>query len=353
MYNIKRALASTIAIVLAVTSLVGCGMNKDEVLVNINKGSDEISLGFYNFAAKYQQSVLDVNYGSMMGDNPWTRDLGGSMGTMEDSVKEQTLESIEEAYLCEAHREDYDVSISDEEKKSIEEAAGAFIEGNSKKALKAMGATREYVERYLTLNYFREKVSAKVKEEIEVNIPESESVQSTISYVLFSTEPVKPESETEEGEPVPLSQEEIAGKEVLANEFLAHGDFDTAIGKSGLEALKYTYTAAMDPNEDTNLGAEVIKAAQALKDGEMSSAIYVENKGYYIVKMEAENDSEATKEKSKELETSERDGHYKEVLENWKSEITWKVDKKVLSKVKFDSIFEMSGEMEKELQAGE
>ena len=346
MRSIKRFLG---AAVLAAVVLTGCGINKKEVLVNINKGSDEISLGYYNFAARYQQSVLDVNYGSMMGEDPWKRDMGGSLGTMEDSVKESALNSIEEAYLCEAHRKDYDISLSDKEKENIEKAAKEFMEENSKKALKAMGATTEYVERFLTLSYYREKVSAKVKEEAKVSVPESEAVQSTISYVLFSTEPA--ESETEET--TSLSREEIDQKKAEAEEFLAYGDFDKALGESGLEAQEYTYTASMDPKEDTTLGAAVIEASQVLKDGEMSSAVYVENKGYYVIKMKAANDSEATEEKYKELETSQRDSHYKEVLEGWKSDITWKVNKKALSKVKFDDIFEMSEEMEKELQSGE
>ena len=75
---------------------------------------------------------------------------------------------MKEDYLLEQHASDYDVTLSDDEKKSIKKAAKAFIKNNSEDTLDAMTATEEIVEKYLTNQTIASKVSEVIKESADV-----------------------------------------------------------------------------------------------------------------------------------------------------------------------------------------
>ena len=53
--------------------------------------------------------------------------------------------------------DDYGVEITDDEKAAMKEAAEKFMSDNTKSALKEVGATEEYVERYLYLQTVQQK----------------------------------------------------------------------------------------------------------------------------------------------------------------------------------------------------
>lgn len=343
--QINRIRGKGLLCVLLAAGLVFSGCSRfdaNAVLVKIPDSEDTVSLGYYNFAAKYQQSVYDVNYGSMMGEDMWTQDLGGSSGTMEDSVKNSVLEMIEDSYVSRQHAKDYDIEISDKELEKINEAADAFLDDNKPSAIKAMGATKEYLVQYLSDYYITTKLQEAIEAETEVNIKDEDAVQAKISYALYSTAGATDE---ETGETTELSEEEIASIREEAEALVEGGDLDAF----GEEVSTYTYTYAADPSEDTSLGEEVIKAANELEEGQLSPVIEVEGKGFYVVRMDSFNDKEATDTKREALENQERMQHYTDTIDGWRDAIEWEVDEALMAKVKFDTRFNMSSSMQEKL----
>lgn len=328
----------------------GCsGINKDEVLVDMGEGNT-ITLGYYNFAARFQQSVFDIYYGSMMGDDMWTQDLGGSSGTMADSIKQSVLDNLKTDFVIKQHAQDYGITISDDEQAKIDAAAQKFISDNKTSAIKELGATEEYVKKYLEDNYYTKKVQKALEEEATPSISDSEATQAAISYMMYSSAPI---TDANTGEQSERPAEEVAENKKAAEDLAAAEDFDAFLEERGEAAYTYNFTYSADPATDATLGEKVIEAAKKLEVGEVSPVIDVEGVGFYVVRMDSLNDEEATANKREELENQARITYANETISSWEEEITWEVKEDLLSKVKFNKLFTISPAMQDALSEGE
>ena len=137
----KKILSLLLAAAMGISALTGCGSSIDGKKAGATLDGEEISLGFMNFMARYQQAIYDGQFSGMFGTGMWSQDLFGEGTDMETSVKKNVADNIETLYLLENHMKDYNVEITEEELAKMDEAAGKFLEDNSEKAIKQMGAT--------------------------------------------------------------------------------------------------------------------------------------------------------------------------------------------------------------------
>ena len=163
-------------------SLSGCGgVNKDAVAITMtsdDKDAIEVTMGYANFAARIQQAGYDSVFASYYGDDYWTNDSYAKDGkNMQESIKDSVLESIETQYLLEKHMSDYGVEITEEDQAAIKKAAEQFMSDNSKAALKEVGATQEYVERYLYLQTVEKRMKAAISATADTNVSDEEAAQ--------------------------------------------------------------------------------------------------------------------------------------------------------------------------------
>lgn len=326
----NKCLKTVLAVAMAGAVLfTGCGINKNATLVNIDKGKDTISMGYGNFYARFTQSMYDGMYSGYIGDEMWSQKQGDQ--TMEELVKENILTSMEEGYVLQKHAEEYDVKLSDKEKKAITKAAKKFIKNNKKETLKEMGATQEYVEQYLTEQTIVKKMEAAIKAKAKVSVSDEDAAQRAISYVKFSTA----DSTDQSGETVEVTKEQKKEMKSQAKALAASENFDEDAKAAGVEVKTTTYG-----KDDSSLDEAVTKAADALEVGQVSDVIAVKNVGYYVVRLDSQYDEKATAKKKASLEEEQRSKTYNKQVESWKKKITWKVDKKQWAKVKFDTMFE-------------
>ena len=132
----KRLTALLLTAVLGASILTGCGKGIDEKKTGATLDGQEISLGFMNFMAKYQQAIYEGQFSAMFGSTDfWSQDMMGDGTDMETSVKKNVAESIEQFYLLEKHMADYKVEITDEEMTAMDEAAKKVMEDNTSKAV--------------------------------------------------------------------------------------------------------------------------------------------------------------------------------------------------------------------------
>ncbi len=170
----NRVLSKILAtVLLGAVLLTGCGMNKDKTLVNINNGKDSITLGYGNFMARYTQAMYDGNYLQFMGEQMWSQENEGV--TMEASVKKNVLESIKEQYALKQHAKEYGVKVTSEEKKAITKAATKFMKENDSDTIKALGATQDIVEEFLTNQTIATKMMAAIKDEVDLTADEKKA----------------------------------------------------------------------------------------------------------------------------------------------------------------------------------
>lgn len=330
----KKFVISTLAVMVgASVCLAGCGIDKDATLIDVNNGEAKITLGYGNFAARYQQAMYDQFLGSMYGKDMWTRDMSGQGSTFEDETKTGILNDIEEQYLCKAHAADYQVALSDEDNKAISEAVDKFYQDNSKETLEVMGATKELVKEYLENRTIVSRVQSAIKEEANIQVSDDECWQRSFSYVLFSTASTTDDA----GNEIPASDADIKEQKEAAKALSEAEDFDAAAEESELSVATYSYTKG--ESEDSSFDMAVIKSAEKLKEGEVSSVIEVEGTGYYVIRLDADHDAEASESKRDSIKSTKENEYYDEVLTGWQDATTFTVDEKQWSKVKFDTLF--------------
>ena len=325
--KLKRFMPVLLAAALSVSALAGCGNAIDGEKAGATLDGEEISLGFMNFMARYQQAIYDSYFGTGI----WTQDLTGDGSSMEDSVKSQVAEEIETLYLLEKHMADYNVEITKEEQTKIDEAAQKFMDDNTKKAITQIGATTEYVKEMLRLSTIQSKMRAAMDAEVDTEVSDEEAAQKAISYVRVDNT----STTDEDGETIEYTEEE---KEALKSDLeafitLAADDFEGAAETAGYTASDHTYG-----EDDVTLDDAVKEAADKLKDGEISDIVTTDD-SYYVIRMNSTFDEEATESKKEEIVENRKNDHYTEVCDGYKEEAEFVLNEEEWAKVKFDEYF--------------
>ena len=314
-------------------SLSGCGgVNKDAVAITMtsdDKDAIEVTMGYANFAARIQQAGYDSVFASYYGDDYWTNDSYAKDGkNMQESIKDSVLESIETQYLLEKHMSDYGVEITEEDQAAIKKAAEQFMSDNSKAALKEVGATQEYVERYLYLQTVEKRMKAAISATADTNVSDEEAAQKKLQYVLFSTK-----TKGSDGKSTDMSDDEKAEVKKKAEDFQKDAasaeDFSVFATAVGASATDLTFDSdTTSPNED------LIKAADKLKEGEVTDVIEADN-GYYVAKVVSLLDRDATDTKKESIVSQRKSDQYQSICKKWKKKTDIKVHKKVWNTISF------------------
>lgn len=329
MFLKKKAAAGVAAAALAITlSLTGCGANPKAALIKVDTG-DTIEYGYANFVANYYKAQYDINYKPYYGDSMWTSDIKQNGTTLEENVKSQVIDQIEEQWAIRQHAGDYGVTLSDDDNAKIEEYSNKFLEANTENGLNKMGGNKQYAVEFLTNMAYAIKVQNEIYEETETDFTAAETEQSTISYVRFSTEGTTGSDGTE----TPMSDEDKAAAKKNAEDLAAAGaaNYETKAGELSGEVKSFSYTKADSTFEGMIIPANVINESKSLKEGEISKAIEGED-GWYVVRMDKLLDEEATENKKSTLTSSARSDHYREVVDGWKEGYTFTLDEKLWEK---------------------
>ncbi len=340
--KVRRLLPLLLAAALGVSVFTGCGSSIDGNKTGATLDGQEISLGFMNFMARYQQAIYDAQFSSMFGTGMWSQDVFGDGTDMQTSVKKNVAESIEEFYLLEKHMADYKVEITDEELAAMDEAAKKFMEDNSKKAIQQMGASEEYVKEMLRLNTIQSKMRKEMDAEVDTKVSDEEAAQKTISYVNVNCK----STTDEEGETKEYTDEEKKNieEQVKAFQKSAKDDFKKAAEDAGYEVSEYSYG---EKDESYTLDDAVIEAANKLKEGQISKVITTDE-NFYVVRMDSTFDKEKTESKKESIVQERKNDHYKEVCDKYKEDIKFELNEKEWAKVKFDDLFTIKQETSEE-----
>ena len=345
--NTLRVKSVGMAAVAATVLFTGCGkLNPDATLVTINTGDgskDTITLGYGNFAAKYQQSRYDQFLLGYYGESMWSSDMSGTGSTLEDDTKEGVMTDIEEQYLAKLHASDYGITLTDEQNTAIADAAAAFMSANAKESLDVMGATEEYVKQYLEYNTYYSLVSAAAKEAADADIKDEDCWMRTFTYVAFDTTGKTDET----GALVEYTEDEIADMKAQAKELSEAKDFDATVEELGVQGQTFSYLKG--ETEDDTMDMSIITAAESLSEGDVSDVIEVDGVGYYVIRLDSDHDETASQQKRESLQSEAFD----KLMETWKAAITWTVDEKAWAKVEFGNKLFKAPEVEESTEDSE
>ena len=289
----KKRVVACILAVACIASLNGCGskFNGQDTVVEV--GDEKVTADVANFFARYQQAQFETTYSSYLGDDFWGKEVTDGK-TYEENYKDSIMDSLEEMYILDEHKDDYKVSLSDDEEKSIEDAAKKFTDSNDSAAKDTVSGDEKTVKKVLELLTLQKKMETAMTADVDTNVSDEEAAQKKI-------------------------QKDAASAEDFSV-------FATAVGASATDLTFDSDTTS--PNED------LIKAADKLKEGEVTDVIEADN-GYYVAKVVSLLDRDATDTKKESIVSQRKSDQYQSICKKWKKKTDIKVHKKVWNTISF------------------
>ena len=334
----KRLFALALAGVLAAATLTGCGSLKgDETVATVD--DTKIDADLANFFARYTQATYETYYSAYLGEDMWNSDASDGE-TYEESVKSSVLKSLEDMILLEKHMEDYDVSITDEDKAMIKETTQQFLNDNSLDDKNLVSGNEKTVNRALTLMAVQQKMRTAIQAGADTEVSDEEAAQKSMDYVFISYQ-----TKDDSGNSKDVSDDEKAQlksqAEAIASGLKEGGDLNALAEEQGATVQTLTFDKdTTSPDED------LIKAADALGEGESTDVIETE-KGCYVAKVTSLLDRTATDSKKSQIVQERQTKLYDDTVKKWRKKADIKVHKGVWKKV---SVQKVSVKMKTETQ---
>ena len=325
----KRLFALALAGVLAAATLTGCGSLKgDETVATVD--DTKIDADLANFFARYTQATYETYYSAYLGENMWNSDASDGE-TYEESVKSSVLKSLEDMILLEKHMEDYDVSITDEDKAMIKETTQQFLNDNSLDDKNLVSGNEKTVNRALTLMAVQQKMRTAIQAGADTEVSDEEAAQKSMDYVFISYQ-----TKDDSGNSKDVSDDEKAQlksqAEAIASGLKEGGDLNALAEEQGATVQTLTFDKdTTSPDED------LIKAADALGEGESTDVIETE-KGCYVAKVTSLLDRTATDSKKSQIVQERQTKLYDDTVKKWRKKVDIKVHKGVWKKVSFQKV---------------
>ena len=325
----KRLFALALAGVLAAATLTGCGSLKgDETVATVD--DTKIDADLANFFARYTQATYETYYSAYLGEDMWNSDASDGE-TYEESVKSSVLKSLEDMILLEKHMEDYDVSITDEDKATIKETTQQFLDDNSLDDKNLVSGNKKTVNRALTLMAVQQKMRTAIQAGADTEVSDEEAAQKSMDYVFISYQ-----TKDDSGNSKDVSDDEKAQlksqAEAIASGLKEGGDLNALAEEQGATVQTLTFDKdTTSPDED------LIKAADALGEGESTDVIETE-KGCYVAKVTSLLDRTATDSKKSQIVQERQTKLYDDTLKKWRKKADIKVHKSVWKKVSFQKV---------------
>ena len=311
----KRLFALALAGVLAAATLTGCGSLKgDETVATVD--DTKIDADLANFFARYTQATYETYYSAYLGEDMWNSDASDGE-TYEESVKSSVLKSLEDMILLEKHMEDYDVSITDEDKAMIKETTQQFLNDNSLDDKNLVSGNEKTVNRALTLMAVQQKMRTAIQAGADTEVSDEEAAQKSMDYVFISYQ-----TKDDSGNSKDVSDDEKAQlksqAEAIASGLKEGGDLNALAEEQGATVQTLTFDKdTTSPDED------LIKAADALGEGESTDVIETV-KGCYVAKVTSLLDRTATDSKKSQIVQERQTKLYDDTVKKWRKKQTLK-----------------------------
>lgn len=322
----KKLVMFVVAASMLAVSMTGCAeLDGSETVAEF--GDTKITADMANFYARYQQAQYETYYASILGDDMWTNEVEEGK-TYEETVKDDILTSLEIMYVLDAHKEEYDISLTKEETDAIEQAAEEFDAANAADDKEAISGDVETVKEFLELVTVQEKMYEAMTADVDTEVSDEEAAQKSMQYVYFSFTQTD-----DDGNSVELTDEEKEELKKTAEEFRSGAvdaeDFEAYATEAG-----YTATTLTFDSETTSPSQTLIEAADALGEGEVAEVVE-DTAGYYVVKLTSLLDRDATDAEKEAIVNERKQEQYDSLCEEWQEEADIKVNESIWNKIDF------------------
>ena len=327
-----RAVCAAMTAALGMTMMAGCGskdLDGTQTVASVNE--EEIPLGVASFALRYQQAQTEYYYKSIYtmygmdsSQGMWDQETADGI-TFGEQTRNECLETLEKMYLTREKAEEYNLTITDEEKSAMDEAAKTFVESNDAETLKKIGVTESDVREYMELSTYYKKAYEPVIADVEIEVTDEEAAQSTLTYAALTTGNLEEDAKKDA-----YSKMETLLDELKAAEDPASADMDAMAKELDESFIVTSYSYGED---DTSLDETLKEKAADLEDGQLYDGVVEGDSSYFLVRMDQKLDQEATDSKKESIKKEKQQEAFDEIVQGWYDEADITRNKKVWKKV--------------------
>ena len=336
----KKAAVTALVCVTAAGMMTGCGNKKldgTKTAVTVNK--QEIPLGVVSLAARMQQAQAEAMYKMYLGGGDdmsiWSTKMGDdSDETYGENAVTTTVESIEKMCLEKEHASEYDVEITDDEQKALEEAAKNFIAANSEETIAELAVDEDMVKTFLELETYDVKMKEAIEATADIKLDEKEYQQMAFSYAS-----VRVSGDNLTDDDIKTNKENIQKffdkvKEDPTADFSTLGD-EISTDMTATSGTCPTYEEGDDSAANGDAYPDDVRnALRKLEERELNSEIIKTDSIWYVVRLDSKDDENATDSKKESLTSTKKDDFYNDTTDGWVKKADIKEEPKLIKKIK-------------------
>ena len=338
--SVKKAAVTALVCVAAAGMMAGCGNKKldgTKTAVTVNK--QEIPLGVVSLAARMQQAQAEAMYRMYLGGGSdmsiWSTKMGDdSDETYGENAVTTSVESIEKMCLEKEHASEYDVEITDDEQKALEEAAKNFIAANSEETIAELAVDEDMVKTFLELETYDVKMKEAIEATADIKLDEKEYQQMAFSYAS-----VRVSGDNLTDDDIKTNKENIQKffdkvKEDPTADFSTLGD-EISTDMTATSGTCPTYEEGDDSAANGDAYPDDVRnALRKLEEGELNSEIIKTDSIWYVVRLDSKDDENATDSKKESLTSTKKDDFYNDTTDGWVKKADIKEESKLIKKIK-------------------
>ena len=336
----KKAAVTALVCVTAAGMMAGCGNKKldgTKTAVTVNK--QEIPLGVVSLAARMQQAQAEAMYKMYLGGGDdmsicSTKKGDDSDETYGENAVTTTVESIEKMCLEKEHASEYDVEITEDEQKALEEAAKNFIAANSEETIAELAVDEDMVKTFLELETYDVKMKEAIEATADIKLDEKEYQQMAFSYAS-----VRVSGDNLTDDDIKTNKENIQKffdkiKEDPTADFSTLGD-EISKDMTATSGTCPTYEEGDDSAANGDAYPDDVRnALRKLEEGELNSEIIKTDSIWYVVRLDSKDDENATDSKKESLTSTKKDDFYNDTTDGWVKKADIKEESKLIKKIK-------------------
>lgn len=245
-----------------------------------------------------------------------------------------SVETVEKMCLEKEHASEYNVEISEDEQKALEEAAKNFIAANSDETIAELAVDEDMVKTFLELETYDVKMKDAIEAKADVKLDEKEYQQMSFSYAS-----AKVSGDDLSDDDIKTNKENLQKffdkvKEDPTADFNTLGD-EISKDMTATTGTCPTYEEGDDSAANgTTYPDEVRTALRKLDEGALNEEIIKTDSVWYVVRLDSKNDETATESKKESLTNTKKDDFYNDTTDGWKKKADIKEEKKLIKKIK-------------------
>lgn len=336
----KKAAVTALVCVTAAGMMTGCGNKKlDGTQTAVTVNEQEIPLGVVSLAARMQQAQTEAMYAMYFGGSSdmsiWDTEMGDdSDETYGENAVTTSVETVEKMCLEKEHASEYDVEITEDEQKALEEAAKNFIAANSEETLSELAVDEDIVKTFLELETYDLKMKDAIEAEADIDLDEKEYQQMAFSYasVTVSGDDLSDDDIKTNEENIQKFFDKV--KEDPTADFSTLGD-EISEDMTATSGTCPTYEEGDDSAANGNAYPDDVRnALRKLEEGELNSEIIKTDSIWYVVRLDSKNDETSSESKKESLTETKKEDYYNDTTDGWKDEADIKEETKLIKKIK-------------------